>query len=98
MSQSKCSWIRLAIAILLMTLIVGWIGPAQNFPIITLSTIVPIAVGGVGIREWTAVLLLLQQFDVSESASFNAFLTHFIVVTLLPALAGTYLMSTSHKQ
>jgi len=57
------------------------------FPIITLSTILPIAIGGVGIREWTAILLL-RQFGVTESVAFNAFFVHFVVVQLLPAIVG----------
>ena len=64
------------------------------FPIITLSTILPIAIGGVGIREWTAILLL-RRFGVPESAAFNTFFVHFVVVQLLPALAGTAVIGSS---
>jgi hypothetical protein len=63
------------------------------FPIITLSTILPIAIGGVGIREWTAILLL-RRFGVAESVAFNTFFTHFVVVQLLPALAGAAIISS----
>jgi uncharacterized membrane protein YbhN (UPF0104 family) len=64
------------------------------FPIITLSTILPIAIGGVGIREWTAILLL-RRFGVPESAAFNTFFVHFVVVQLLPALAGAAVIGSS---
>jgi uncharacterized membrane protein YbhN (UPF0104 family) len=67
---------------------------ALYFPIITLSTILPIAIGGVGIREWTAILLL-RQFGVAESVAFNSFFTHFVVVQLLPALAGAAVIGSS---
>jgi len=57
------------------------------FPIITLSTILPIGIGGVGIREWTAILLL-QRFGVTNSVAFSTFFGHFVIVQLLPSLAG----------
>jgi uncharacterized membrane protein YbhN (UPF0104 family) len=67
------------------------------FPIITLSTILPIAIGGVGIREWTAILLL-RQFGVTESVAFNAFFVHFVVVQLLPAIAGAFIIGSFHRE
>jgi len=66
------------------------------FPIITLSTILPIAVGGVGIREWTAILLL-RQFGVTESVAFNTFFAHFVVVQLLPALVGVAIIGSFRR-
>lgn len=63
------------------------------FPIITLSTILPVAIGGLGIREWTAVLLL-RQFGVPEAAAFSAFFLHFLVVQLLPALFGAIIIGS----
>jgi uncharacterized protein (TIRG00374 family) len=63
------------------------------FPIITLSTILPIGIGGVGVREWTAVLLL-RQFAVPEAVAFNTFFAHFIVVQVLPSLVGAYVIAT----
>lgn len=63
------------------------------FPIITLSTILPIAIGGVGVREWTAVLLL-RRFGIPAAVAFNAFFSHFVVVQLLPSLLGAYVIAT----
>lgn len=63
------------------------------FPIITLSTILPIAVGGVGVREWAAVLLL-RRFSIPEAVAFNAFFSHFVVVQLIPSLLGAYVIAT----
>ncbi len=65
------------------------------FPIITLSTILPIGIGGVGVREWTAVLLL-RQFAVPEAVAFNTFFAHFVVVQVLPSLVGAYVIATFH--
>ena len=53
----------------------------------------PIAVGGVGVREGTAVLLL-RSFGIAEAAAFNAFFIHFVIVQLIPALVGALLMSS----
>jgi hypothetical protein len=66
------------------------------FPVITLSTILPIAVGGTGIREWTAVVLL-RRFGVTESVAFSTFFTHFVVVQLLPSLAGAAIIGSFRR-
>lgn len=64
------------------------------FPVITVSTILPIAVGGVGVREWVAVLLL-RSFGIPSSVAFNTFFSHFVIVQLLPALAGAYYIAAT---
>jgi uncharacterized membrane protein YbhN (UPF0104 family) len=64
------------------------------FPIITVSTILPIAIGGVGVREWIAVLLL-RNFGIPSSVAFNAFFSHFVIVQLLPALVGVYYIAVA---
>lgn len=65
-------------------------GVVAYFPIITLSTILPIAVGGVGVREWTAVLLL-RRFGVTEAVAVDTFFAHFVIVQVLPALVGAFI-------
>ncbi|NOH14545.1 MAG: flippase-like domain-containing protein [Chloroflexi bacterium] len=60
------------------------------FPIITLSTILPITIGGVGIREGTAILLL-QRFNIPEAVAFNTFFMHFVVANVLAGLVGAVL-------
>ncbi len=67
------------------------------FPIITLSTILPIAIGGVGVREWTAILLL-RRLGVRESVAFNTFFAHFVIVQLLPALVGAAIVGSFRQQ
>jgi uncharacterized membrane protein YbhN (UPF0104 family) len=67
------------------------------FPIITLSTILSIAIGGVGIREWMAVLLL-EQFGVAKSVAFNTFFVHFVMVQALPAVAGAVVIGSFRRR
>lgn len=59
------------------------------FPLITLSTIIPVTIGGLGIREWAAVILL-EQFDISKAVASSTFFTHFILINFIPALVGAF--------
>ncbi len=54
-------------------------------PVMTLSTIVPIAFSGIGIRESTAVFLL-GALGIEQAAAFNASLIHFTLVQIVPVL------------
>ena len=64
-----------------------WDGYYAVLPIITLSTAIPITLGGFGIREWTAVSLL-QRFQISPEIALNATLTHVMIVMLIPSAIG----------
>jgi uncharacterized membrane protein YbhN (UPF0104 family) len=66
------------------------------FPIITLSTILPIGVGGTGVRETVAVILL-STFGVSKAVAFNSFFIHFIIVQGIPAILGAVLLASARK-
>ncbi len=55
------------------------------YPFITLSTIFPIAIGGIGVREGAAVALM-RAFDIPEPIAFNAFFANWIVVIVIPAI------------
>jgi uncharacterized protein (TIRG00374 family) len=59
------------------------------FPTITLSTIIPYAIGGLGIRELTAELLL-PKYDIriTEAMASSAFFAHFVIIMILPGLVG----------
>ena len=57
------------------------------FPAITLSTIIPYAIGGVGIRELTAALLL-SPYNITKAEASSAFFAHFILIMILPGLLG----------
>jgi hypothetical protein len=67
------------------------------FPLITLSTIVPITIGGVGIREGTAILLL-RQYGVSEALAFNTFFMHFVIANVVAGLLGAVLFLLPQKR
>lgn len=57
------------------------------FPLITLSTIIPITIGGMGIREWAAAFLL-DPLGISSAVAVNTFFMHFIIINVIPGLAG----------
>ncbi|HSH01208.1 MAG TPA: lysylphosphatidylglycerol synthase transmembrane domain-containing protein [Anaerolineae bacterium] len=67
------------------------------FPIITLSTILPLAIGGVGIREWSAIILL-SEFGIPHEVAVTATFTHFIIVQFIPAILGAILLTTKSIQ
>lgn len=66
-------------------------------PIITLSTILPIGIGGIGVREGTAVLLLAQ-FGLTQAEAFNGTLAHFTIVQIIPATIGAFFISRSPRE
>jgi len=57
------------------------------FPLITLSTILPITVGGLGIREGTAIILL-GRYNIPEAVAFNTFFLHFVIANVLAGILG----------
>jgi hypothetical protein len=60
------------------------------FPLITLSTVLPISFNGLGVREWTSVVLL-GRYDLPTAVIFNATFGHFILATLPPVVIGLVL-------
>ncbi len=62
---------------------------AALFPAITLSTIIPYAIGGLGVRELTAAVLL-SRYGLSEAAASSAFFAHFIIIMILPGIVGAF--------
>jgi uncharacterized protein (TIRG00374 family) len=60
------------------------------FPLITLSTIIPVTIGGLGIREGTAIYLL-RRYQVPEAVAFNTFFMHFVIANVLAGLLGAFL-------
>jgi glycosyltransferase 2 family protein len=59
------------------------------FPLVTLSTILPITISGIGIRESVAVILL-SHYNIPEAVAFNAFFMHFIIANIIPGLLGLF--------
>ncbi len=57
------------------------------YPIIILSNILPLTIGGIGIRESISALLL-HKFDIPYEAAVNASFLLFCVNTLTPGLLG----------
>jgi uncharacterized protein (TIRG00374 family) len=56
-------------------------------PTATLSTIIPLTISGVGIREWTAVMLL-QNTGIPENIIFKAFFLQFLITNVLLSVIG----------
>jgi uncharacterized membrane protein YbhN (UPF0104 family) len=63
------------------------LGAIAFFPTITLSTIIPYAIGGLGVRELTAALLL-SRYGITQAAASSAFFAHFVIIMILPGLVG----------
>jgi hypothetical protein len=57
------------------------------FPTITLSTIIPYAIGGLGIRELVAAYWL-SNYGLTWAAAGSAFFAHFVIIMILPGLVG----------
>lgn len=57
------------------------------FPLILLSNLLPITLGGLGVREG-ASMLLLSLFGISNAAAIDASLLLYLLNTLLPGLFG----------
>ena len=71
------------------------------FPLVTLSTIIPLTISGTGIREGVAIYLM-EQFEVSSSVAFNTFFTQFIIANILLSIIGYIFIisadSTHHQK
>jgi hypothetical protein len=74
---------------------VGFMASAISWPLIILTNIIPLTVGGLGMREGAAVLLLSGYFGVERAAALNASLMYFGINTVLPGLIGAFLAATS---
>lgn len=57
------------------------------FPLITLSTILPLTIGGVGIREGAAILFL-KPYGIPSAVAFNTFFIHFVIANVFAGLIG----------
>jgi len=63
-----------------------------SFPLIILTNVLPITIGGLGVRE-SAAILLLSRFGVTAVTAFNASFLIFLLDTVLPAVVGALLIS-----
>ncbi len=62
------------------------------YPIIILTNILPLTIGGIGIREGTSILTL-SRFDIAPEAAANASFLLFSINTLIPGLIGALFVS-----
>lgn len=62
------------------------------FPLVILSNAIPISIGGLGVREGAAVLLL-SLFGVSKTAAINSAFLLFFINTIIPGLVGALFVS-----
>lgn len=68
-----------------------------TFPLVVLTNVVPLTVGGLGIREGTAAILLSHYGVPAADAALAAFLM-FAINTALPGVLGTVLLPTAGAQ
>lgn len=59
------------------------------YPIVMLSTLIPITVSGIGVREGTSVALFAL-FSIAKEVAFNATFLAYLVNSLFPAICGLY--------
>ena len=62
------------------------------YPLVMLANLIPITVGGLGIREGFAILLL-GRFGIPDGIAFNLAFLVFLINTALPALWGLFPMN-----
>ena len=65
------------------------------FPTITLSTILPYAIGGLGIRELTAALLLSRYGGIPEAMASSGVFAQFVIIMILPGIVGAFWVGRS---
>jgi len=62
------------------------------YPLVMLANLIPITIGGLGVREGVAVVLL-GRFGLSQEAAFNSAFLLFLINTALPAVFGIIAMN-----
>ena len=62
-------------------------------PLIMLTNILPITIGGLGVREGTAVILF-SYFSISNSTAVNSAFMLFFLNTFLPGVIGSFIILT----
>ncbi|MCX7942120.1 MAG: lysylphosphatidylglycerol synthase domain-containing protein [Dictyoglomaceae bacterium] len=62
------------------------------YPLVMLVNLIPITIGGLGVREGTAIFLL-GKFSLSSTTAFNSAFLLFLINTALPALIGVAIIN-----
>ncbi|TYT24038.1 flippase-like domain-containing protein [Dictyoglomus thermophilum] len=68
-----------------------------GYPIVMLVNLIPITIGGLGVREGTAVFIL-GKLGLSQTASFNSAFLLFLINTALPAIIGLVELNKNAKK
>jgi uncharacterized membrane protein YbhN (UPF0104 family) len=63
-----------------------------TFSVMILSNLVPITIGGLGVREAVSVLIL-RRYGVSDAVAVNAAFLSYLTNTVLPGVVGSFLLS-----
>jgi len=63
-----------------------------SYPLVMLANLIPITVGGLGVREGIAILLL-GRFGLPEELAFNSAFLIFLINTALPGFCGLFPMN-----
>jgi|TARA_B100001971_G_C18239078_1_gene569486 uncharacterized membrane protein YbhN (UPF0104 family) len=61
-------------------------------PIIVLSNILPITIGGIGVREWVSIFVF-SFFGVSEIAALSSAFLAFVLTLLIPSILGLFFVN-----
>jgi glycosyltransferase 2 family protein len=70
-------------------------GVVLTFSIMILSNLVPITIGGLGVREALSVMIL-RRYGVSDAVAVNAAFLSFLTNTVLPGVIGSFLIPRAH--
>jgi uncharacterized membrane protein YbhN (UPF0104 family) len=73
---------------------VSWQAPLVSFPLLLLAGVLPITIAGIGVREGTAALILID-YGVVEAAAIGAAFLSFIMNTVFPGMLGALLIAVS---
>ncbi|MBI4852802.1 MAG: flippase-like domain-containing protein [Acidobacteria bacterium] len=66
------------------------------YPLVMLSTLLPITISGIGVRESTSVALFAL-FSIAKEVAFNATFLAYLINSLFPALVGLYFFRQLNK-
>lgn len=70
-------------------------GVVLTFSIMILSNLVPITIGGLGVREALSVIIL-RRYGVTEAVAVNAAFLSYLTNTVLPGVIGSFLVPRVH--
>lgn len=70
-------------------------GVVLTFSVMILSNLLPITIGGLGVREALSVLIL-RRYGVSDAVAVNAAFLSYLTNTVLPGVIGSFMMPRVH--